>query len=123
MVRVGCLRYDGHGKKSSSGKDAKKKKTDDDGRRRAALEEKDEEKDQEEIGVVVGAHGSGAHAMFEWLQSIPMGTARNKYKNSWIERMNKKGLTFRVRSPRRREERMRERMQGIYGTRIGFNGG
>ena len=84
----------GHGKKSSSGKDAKKKKTDDDGRRRAALEEKDEEKDQEEIGVVVGAHGSGAHAMFEWLQSIPMGTARNKYKNSWIERMNKKGLTF-----------------------------
>ena len=81
---------DGHGKKSSSGKDAKKN----DGRRRATLEEKDEEKDQEEIGVVVGAHGSGAHAMFEWLQSIPMGTARNKYKNSWIERMNKKGLTF-----------------------------
>ena len=74
----------GHGKKSSSGKDAKKN----DGRRRATLEEKEEEEEKDsEIGVVVGAHGSGAHAMFEWLQSIPMGTARNKYKNSWIERM------------------------------------
>ena len=53
-----------------------------------------EEEEEEEIGVVVGTHGSGAHAMFEWLQSTPMGTPRNKYKNSWIEMMNKKGLTF-----------------------------
>ena len=83
----------GDGKKSSSGKDAKKKNIDDDGRRRA-FEEEEDKKDQGEIGVVVGAHGSGAHAMFEWLQSRPMGTARNKYKNSWIERMNKRGLTF-----------------------------
>ena len=58
-----------------------------------ALEEEEEE-EEEEIGVVVGTHGSGAHAMFEWLQSTPMGTPRNKYKNSWIEMMNKKGLTF-----------------------------
>lgn len=53
-----------------------------------------EDEEDDEIGIVVGAHGSGAHAMFEWLQSDPMGTPRNKYKNSWIEMMNERGFTF-----------------------------
>ena len=78
----------GKGKKKPRGETKKEATTS------VGAAEQEEEVKEEEIGVVVGAHGSGAHAMFEWLQSTPMGTPRNKYKNSWIEMMNKKGLTF-----------------------------
>ncbi len=78
----------GKGKKKPRGETKKEATTS------VGAAEEEEEVKEEEIGVVVGAHGSGAHAMFEWLQSTPMGTPRNKYKNSWIEMMNKKGLTF-----------------------------
>ena len=55
---------------------------------------KEEEEEEEEEAIVVGAHGNGAHSMFEWLQSSPEGSKRNKYENSWIEKMNRKGFTF-----------------------------